>query len=343
MVDEATHGLPFANDLSVALSSLPAADRASLAGLSVPSVRSWIAAKADEYHRYTLALHSMHNTLIHVHRLPVEMLFRIFIEAWQDRKSLRLTHVCRLWRSLLLDMPQFWALAIAGDEFRLPSNDKDPSDEDYLNAACVRSAPKTLSIRLSSISSRGHLQLIALADRITSLQLTTQGRDQLRWLWQVLHAGMPRLEDLAICLSICLGGPTETVTGPHPLSTEQLPRLTRLTLPTTLFPFSWRLATIQEITLRSDIVNHRSHRPSRIRLDLVLEFLEYYPNLRMLEISDEAVVVSPHLHTRTQIPNPQPTPCNGPPRDSLCHPIISDLPPLRTYRSWHCLRPARMG
>ncbi|KAM5542093.1 hypothetical protein V8D89_004403 [Ganoderma adspersum] len=286
IAEVAMHGLPFSNELSVASSSLPAVDRTSFVGLGVPAMRALIAAKSDEYHRYTLALHSMQNVLAPIHRLPAEILSRILVDSWQDRKSLHLTHVCRIWRSLLLDTSQFWTVAIAGDEFRLPNDEKDCSDEEYLVAACIRSAPRSISLRLSSLSSRGHLKLIELADRIGSLQLSIRSNDQLDRLWQALHVGMPRLEDLAICLCV----PDEGVMAPHPLSSEKLPLLTRLTLPTRLFLFSWRLNTIQEIALRSDRVDLDSRPSSTISVNLVLTLLEDYPSLKGLEISDDTVV-----------------------------------------------------
>ncbi len=267
-----TTPLPFANALSMALSSLPAADRASLSELSISDMRAWTVAKADEYHRYTLALHSVQNTLAPVHRLPPEILSRIFVEAWEDRKSLRLTHVCRIWRSLLLDTSRFWAVAIAGDNF------KKVSDEDYLNAACFRSSPRNISLHLSSISLRGHLTLMQHAARITSMQISAHTRVQLELLWKVLHAGMPRLENLSV--RVC-----DSVTGSvglSMLSTEQLPLLTRLTLPARLF-YSWP-NTLQQIAFRSD-----GSELQMVSLETVLRSLEDYPRLRTLDIGDNTL------------------------------------------------------
>ncbi|KAI1791597.1 hypothetical protein LXA43DRAFT_1140163 [Ganoderma leucocontextum] len=285
------HGLPFAGALSIALSSLPAVDRTGLSGLSIPGMRAWSAAKADEYHRCILALRAIQNIIAPVHRLPPEILSRIFVEAWKDRKSLRLTHVCRLWRSLLLDISQFWAVAIAGDEFRLSKGDKEVSyAEEYLSAACLRSAPRNISLRLSSISPSGHAQLIQHADRITSMQISCRTRDRLEWLWKVLHTGMPRLEDLAI--EAC--APIKAGTGPGKLSTQELPLLTWLALSASLFCWHSWPNTIRGIALQSGW-----HGPL-VSLALVLQSLQDYPRLRVLDIRDNALFHDPHSRPRSR-------------------------------------------
>ena len=221
--------------------------------------------------------------------LPPEILSRIFIEAWHDRRSLRLTHVCRLWRSLLLDTSEFWAVAIAGDQFRLVNGDQEGGfDEDYLDAACQRSTPRHISLHLSSISPRGHLQVIQHKDRIASMHISTHTRDQLTLLWKVLHIGMPHLTNLAIRVSdsVTLAG----WVGPTPLSIQDLPRLTYLTLPARLFRRSWP-NTLQEISLRS-YPNHGNAKlasPFLVSLEMVLRALDDYPRLRVLDIRDNAL------------------------------------------------------
>ncbi|KAM5542100.1 hypothetical protein V8D89_004410 [Ganoderma adspersum] len=277
------YGLPFANALSTILPLLPNADRTNLHELSLSDMRSWSAAKADEYHRYTIAFNAIQNILAPIHRLPPEILSRIFVEAWQDRRSLRFTHVCRLWRTLLLETSEFWAVAIAGDEF-LSSDDRTlASDEDYLDAACLRSAPRHISLRLWSISSSFHLQMTRHADRITSMHIFADIRDQLMLLWKALHTGMPHLETLAVSVFSQVGGwPSLSV----PLSTEQLPLLTRLTLPARLF-HSWP-KTLREILVRSD------HAPFMVTLEAFLSSFGDYPRLRVLHVRDYTLNHVPH-------------------------------------------------
>ncbi len=288
--------LPFANALPTALSLLPAADRASLSELSISDMRAWSAAKSGEHYGYIIVFNTIQNVLAPVHRLPPEILSRIFVEAWKDRKSLRLTHVCRIWRSLLLGTSQFWAVAMAGDEFRLPSDDKGVSDEDYLNAACFRSSPRNISLHLSSISLRGHLTLMQHADRITSMQISAHTRVQLELLWKVLHAGMPRLNNLVVHVCDSVTGSV----GPTRLSTEQLPLLTRLTLPARLFR-SWP-NTLQQIALRCDAWNASGvGSPFTVSLETVLRSLEDYPRLRVLDIRDSTLVRDPQSQPRPHV------------------------------------------
>ncbi|PIL33075.1 hypothetical protein GSI_04524 [Ganoderma sinense ZZ0214-1] len=277
-------GLAYTNALSTALSLVPPADRTELSGFSIADIRAWSVAKIDEHRRYILAFTTIQNILAPVHRLPPEILSSIFVAAWQDRRSLRLAHVCRLWRSLLLDTSQFWAVAIAGDEFRLPSDNRPDDDEDYFSACFLRSAPRRISPRLSSLSSKSHLELIRHAERITSIQISAQSRDQLELLWTVLHSGMPRLQELAIRVSDWVGGGT----GPQKLSTAQLPRLTRLTLPARLFRSSWP-NTLQEIALRSYYREFEFPSPIRVSLEMVLVSLEEFPNLKVLDIRDSGL------------------------------------------------------
>ena len=99
------------------VSSLPISDSAALLGLSDNDVRTWSAAKADEYRTFALALLSIFNAVAPIHRLPIEILSQIFGECWTDRKSIRVGHVCRQWRSVLLATSRFWADAVKGKKF----------------------------------------------------------------------------------------------------------------------------------------------------------------------------------------------------------------------------------
>ncbi|KAM5542083.1 hypothetical protein V8D89_004393 [Ganoderma adspersum] len=276
--------LPFANAIPSVLSTLPAADRKDLSELSISDVRAWSIAKADEHHRCALAFNTIQNILAPIHRLPPEILSKVFVEAWHDRRSLRLTHVCRLWRTLLLDTSEFWAVAIAGDKFHLPSENRDGvSDEDYLGAASLRSAPRAISIHFSSVSPKSHLWLTQHTHRITSIRISAHTRDQLETMWKVLHAGMPRLKDLAV--RVHGGYVSDSVpkwAGPTQISTEALPLLTRLTIPAFLFLGVWPNA-LRGIAFRSDSIH------SVVTLDTVLASLENYPSLTVLDIRDKTL------------------------------------------------------
>ena len=275
--------LPFANTLPSVLSMVPPADRTGISELNISDLRAWTIAKADEHHRYTLAFNNIQNLLAPIHRLPSEILSRIFVQAWNDRRSLCLAHVCTLWRTLLLDTSEFWAVAIAGDEFRLPSGNSEVSDEDYLGAASLRSAPRAISIHLSSVSPKSRSWLIEHAHRIASIRVSVHTHDRLDSLWKVLQAGMPRLEDLIVRVHEDVSDSVPKWAGPTQISTDALPLLTRMTIPAFLFRGVWP-NTLQAIALRSDSIH------SVVTLDTVLASLEDYPSLTVLDVRDKTLI-----------------------------------------------------
>ena len=84
--------------------------------------------------------------------------------------------------------------------------------------------------------------MILHADRIALLRVSTLGKD-IRWLWDVLHAGLPNLEDLFITSSAIKMRTVNFVRLPS----DNLPLHSRLTVPLQLlrhFP----TATFQELT-----------------------------------------------------------------------------------------------
>ncbi|KAH9915273.1 uncharacterized protein BXZ73DRAFT_36303, partial [Epithele typhae] len=94
--------------------SIPAADRASLSGLSDAAIREWVVAKAEEYREIALSLLSLHNSITPIHRaFPAELLSEVLSYCWDDMRSVRLMHVCRRWRATALKTPQLWAEAAA--------------------------------------------------------------------------------------------------------------------------------------------------------------------------------------------------------------------------------------
>ncbi|KAI1783412.1 hypothetical protein LXA43DRAFT_1187024 [Ganoderma leucocontextum] len=110
------HNIPRLSELSSVLLRLPITDRGTFATLTfVSHIQEWTTTKADEYRQFALALLAIHNLAAPIHRLPTEVLERILEQCWEDWKSLRLPHVCRLWRSILLGRPAFWADAVATD------------------------------------------------------------------------------------------------------------------------------------------------------------------------------------------------------------------------------------
>ncbi|KAH9939079.1 uncharacterized protein BXZ73DRAFT_76217 [Epithele typhae] len=110
MAAAVAYTLPFPNFSDVVLPS----DRAQLAGLSHTAVQAWTASRAEEYRRLALGLLSVYNAVTPINRLlPTEILSEVFAHCWKnkDSRSIRVTHVCRLWRAILHTTTRFWAAA----------------------------------------------------------------------------------------------------------------------------------------------------------------------------------------------------------------------------------------
>ena len=229
-------------------SSLPTVDRISLVGLSNGDVRAWSAAKADEYRRFALALLSIYNAVAPIHRLPVEILSKIFEACWTDRKSLRIGHVCRRWRSVLLGTTQFWADAVAHEQFA-PSH----RAVGYLGATLERSAPRNVELSFSRFWGDFSRSIACHTGRTMSLAVTVADGSQLAALWHCLRSGMPQLRTLTITFDLDADPDHRSWTSDprvEPLSAAALPRLTRVTAPAVLLP-GLSVPSLQHITLEN--------------------------------------------------------------------------------------------
>ncbi|KAM5542020.1 hypothetical protein V8D89_004330 [Ganoderma adspersum] len=246
-------------------SSLPIADRAALLRLSDNEVRAWSATRADEYRRFALALLSIYNAVATIQRLPVEILSSIFQECWTDRKSLRVGHVCRRWRSVLLSTSRFWANAVKCEKFR-----PDDRSTGYLGVVLERSAPQVIAPSFRRFSEYISPCLALHADRIVSVVVSLGRHSELIDLWSCLNSGMHHRN-----LS--------------PLSPTALPRLTAVTAPGSLL-HCFALPSLQRITLTNaegpHPFNHRLESDQYLRNALaicaprleVLELIEVVPS-----------------------------------------------------------------
>ncbi len=244
MVDTLVDSLPFPG----LASALPPVDRTSLVGLSDSDVRAWSAAKADEYRRFALALLSIYNAVAPIHRLPVEILSKIFEGCWTDRNSLRVGHVCRRWRSVLLSTTQFWADAVAYEQFS-PSH----RSEGYLGATLERSAPRNVELSFSRFWGAFSRSIASHAGRTMSLAVTVADGSQLDALWACLSSGMPQLRTLTITFDLDADPDHRSWTSDprvESLSATALPRLTRITAPAVLLSIL-SVPSLQHITLEN--------------------------------------------------------------------------------------------
>ena len=217
-------GLPFPDFAS----SLTTTDRASLAGLSFPEVRAWVVSKADEYQAFVYALLALHNSIAPIHRLPFEILSKIFERCWQDRKSLRIAHVCRRWRSILLQTTSFWFKALARDRLEQDS----PTIRNLLGFALAHSAPRDVKLSLAGFTIHCKPVLAPHLERIVSLNVTILKPHHLDNLWTCLnYPGMPELRTLVVNLDEILDGYEDTWYRLRSLQPSALPRLNRLSIP----------------------------------------------------------------------------------------------------------------
>ncbi|KAI1790055.1 hypothetical protein LXA43DRAFT_1018099 [Ganoderma leucocontextum] len=94
----------------------PSGDLTEFSGLSGPETQLAVVRRIDEYqqeiaqiHQRILELKSIHNAVTPFHRLPSELLIHIFrLIDPNSRHHIRLSHVCRLWRSAIHQAPEFW-------------------------------------------------------------------------------------------------------------------------------------------------------------------------------------------------------------------------------------------
>ncbi|KAM5530921.1 hypothetical protein V8D89_015411 [Ganoderma adspersum] len=201
--------IPRSSELSAHLLHLPTADRGCLAGLtSVSEIQAWTKAKADEYRQLTLSLLAIHNLAAPIHRLPTEVLVQILERCWVDRKSFLLPHVCRLWRSILLDRAAFWADAVADCQFHGKRKTlHDDSELPFITTLLARSTQHSRTIKPTFFGFTEPIvkSLTPYKSCVASLHVTV-GEDDLKdGLWPLLLSGMPNLKDLAIQIMITKG------------------------------------------------------------------------------------------------------------------------------------------
>ncbi|KAI0823859.1 hypothetical protein BC628DRAFT_484576 [Trametes gibbosa] len=87
-----------------------------------------------------------------IHRLHVELLISILYDARSQLKDTCLTHVCRSWRSLLFDMPEFWVSTLQQTVIYLGGRPLSEQLKQYLTL----SAPRSLRLLISVHSDGWH-------------------------------------------------------------------------------------------------------------------------------------------------------------------------------------------
>ncbi|KAH9910193.1 uncharacterized protein BXZ73DRAFT_83902 [Epithele typhae] len=188
--------------------SIPAADRASLSGLSDAAIREWVVAKAEEYREIALSLLSLHNSIAPIHRaLPTELLSEVLSYCWDDMRSVRLMHVCRLWRAIALKTPRLWAEAAAapGTQFtfnkaRIHAQCQDLEENriSFAATAIELSSPAPLRLKIHFLPNALSQTLSSHTSRLVDLFVRLKSVAQLKSLCALLSNGVPNLNVLGI-------------------------------------------------------------------------------------------------------------------------------------------------
>ncbi|KAH9915263.1 uncharacterized protein BXZ73DRAFT_106235 [Epithele typhae] len=188
--------------------SIPAADRASLSGLSDDAIREWVVAKAEEYREIALSLLSLHNSIAPIHRaFPTELLSEIISYCWDDMRSVRLMHVCRLWRATALKTPRLWAEAVAAPGNQLTFNKArieaqcqhlEESRISFAATAIELSCPEPLRLKIHFLPNGLSQTLSSHTSRLVDLFVRLQSAAQLNSLCVLLANGVPNLDVLGI-------------------------------------------------------------------------------------------------------------------------------------------------
>ncbi|KAM5542036.1 hypothetical protein V8D89_004346 [Ganoderma adspersum] len=278
-------------------SSLPTSDLASLVGLDDDGVRAWTSARVDEYRRFSCALLSIYNAVAPIHRLPAEILSKIFEGCWTNRtESLRIGHVCRRWRSVLLDTKRFWADAVKAERFT-----PDDGRTGFLESMLERSAPCMVKPSFSRFSVGASRYLTPHVGRLLSLEVSCVTKEVLLPLWSCLNSGLPCLTTLTITLDEedcrwLIHPPIKKLS----LSPAALPRLIQVSAPVGLLPSLTR-PSIQYLTLHNPTVHDVLD--GRLESDSFFGALAVCAaNLRTLSLTE----ATPWLFNLTMTPLPLP-------------------------------------
>ncbi|KAI0806696.1 hypothetical protein C8Q74DRAFT_8424 [Fomes fomentarius] len=122
--------------------SLPPEEQTVLRTLPENEITSWALAQVEVLQKHISNLRRLHNAALPIHRLPNELLMRIFVYAFDRREDVRAAYVCSRWHAVLFATYEFWANARS---LRLHELFSD-RDKSFLRMALARSG--SLPIKL---------------------------------------------------------------------------------------------------------------------------------------------------------------------------------------------------
>ena len=163
--------------------------------------------KAEAVRQIIQAFLSIHNDAAPIHRLPTELLSDIFTWCYHDSRSIRISHVCRRWRDVLLNTSAFWVDMLAGQpfDFGAPYAELRLRRAEFMKMLFRLSAMRGLTIRLvhyqKTFTRCLEQDLWGVGSRITSLRVNIYNISEFTLLRDTLASTMSCLEDLEILLS----------------------------------------------------------------------------------------------------------------------------------------------
>ncbi|PIL29349.1 hypothetical protein GSI_09400 [Ganoderma sinense ZZ0214-1] len=269
---------------------LPESDLALLHGLTPAEIQAVASHRIREYRskieditNFIHLLSTIHNTAAPIHaKLPPELLIRIFALVSPNRRDhIKLTHVCRLWRQLILKTPEFWE-----DMILASGQPKRPTDYSWMIKFIQHSMPLTYALNvgpnvpfLHSLESRGHLS------RLSELSVRLEDK------FALFELTMPNLETLR-CAAVghrFLDLPAPDVDHTVSSASQRFPRLRKLEcLHGCLFAPSLAFSSLKVL------IHH----------DRPLEFFLFLKGLELCVNLEELILLNwmPPMHPPTPIP-----------------------------------------
>ncbi|KAI9057160.1 hypothetical protein FKP32DRAFT_1598639 [Trametes sanguinea] len=267
---------------------LAASDRDLLGDVPWPQLQSWARARIDDHLGYIHALKAIYNDGALIHCLPNELLMYIFVLGCSTRRDIRLSHVCRRWRSLALATPSLWANLVnqdSGAAIEQLTRVHRPHVKymDIVVSIFARSGSCTLRPRFAYFSSAHAGILTMKRAQISTLHISSMNPAEVLAFYATVRTigGLPNLTELNL-------GPCSTATPRYDSwRDEDLPSLRTLSVDGASLTAECMVSSIRTLTLRG-----RSPCAAKPFVDA----LRRCPCLEVLRILEEAM-------PRTTIPD----------------------------------------
>lgn len=268
LLESRNPAMVYVSQLSELSTQLPKDDQIALRVVhDATEIAEWASAHAEEHERRGIdpidAPLDIHNEALPIHRLPNEILMKVFEDTSLERMGVRLQLVCRRWKSVMLSTPRFWANLIA---ITTLSALYDLDDVYMLRQCLPRSGGLLLHVVLECFESFED-DLFNYRHRISTLHVNHLDYHPLQ---DLVSAGMQNLYRLDVGSLISLAN-----LGTLMCRQDLLPRLHRLAMPMKLLSPTTLVASLKDIELRGEIPD----------LDTLVDALRKCPEVEVLKFS----------------------------------------------------------